>query len=164
VLGFHDDCDTSRQSVPVGVNFRLEMSLFFSNKVVRLLLSVSVSIWMAGGCLFGCATVMGAEPAQQNAVEEGASCHAMPSHHKKLLQGVAYFVPGPRGMMQDCPLGVNTTAATSKSGAYLPEPGRGPVAALPSFQKQPLQPEYAHVVPVLHNRGSTHLQCCVFLI
>ncbi len=30
------------------------MSLFFSNKAVRLLLSISVSIWMAGGCLFGC--------------------------------------------------------------------------------------------------------------
>ena len=30
------------------------MSLFLSNKAVRLLLAISVSIWMAGGCLFGC--------------------------------------------------------------------------------------------------------------
>lgn len=152
------------------------MSLFFSNKVVRLLLSVSVSIWMAGGCLFGCATgVAGAEAAQVNAVEEGASCHATRSHNStrpkkrttsnlKLFEGVAYLNHGPRGMMKDCPLGVNTTAATSKSSAYSPEPGRGPVAALPSFEKQPLQTEYARVVPFLHNRGSTHLQCCVFLI
>lgn len=139
------------------------MSLFFSNKAVRLLLSLSVSIWMAGGCLFGCAT-MGAQPVHENAVEEGTSCHAMPSHHKKALEGLAYFVPEPSGMMQDCPLGVNTTAAISKSSAYVPEPGRGPVAALPSFAKQALQPEYPRVAPFLYNRGSTHLRCCVFLI
>ena len=152
------------------------MSLFFSNKAVRLLLSVSVSIWMAGGCLFGCATgAMGAEPTQENAVEEGPSCHAMPSHHSakpkkrttsnlKIPEGIAYFVPGPRGMMNDCPLGVNANAATSKSSANLPEPARGPVGALPNFEKQPLQPDYPHVIPLLHNRGSTHLRCCVFLI
>jgi len=145
------------------------MSLF-SNKAVRLLLSVSVSIWMAGGCLFGCATgAMGAESVQENAVEEGASCHA--STHKKpstnrlkLLEGMASFVPGPRGMMQDCPLGVNATAATSKSSASMPEPGRAPVQALPKFEKQTVKAEYVRVVPFLHNRGSTHIQCCVFLI
>jgi len=136
------------------------MSLFFSNKAVRLLLSVSVSIWMAGGCLFGCATgVMGAEPAHKNAVEHGASCHAMPSDN-----GVAYIISGPRGMMKDCPLGVNATAATSKSSAHMPEPGREPVQALPDFQKQTIHTQYTHVVPVLRNRGSTRLQCCVFLI
>ena len=152
------------------------MSLFFSNRAVRLLLSVSVSIWMAGGCLFGCATgAMGAEPAQETAIEDGASCHTVPTHHSakpkkrttsnfKLLEGVAHFVPGPRGMMKDCPLGVNATAATSKSGTYSPEPERGSVAALPSFEKQSLQPEYSRAVPFLHNRGSTHLECCVFLI
>ena len=121
---------------------------------------------------------MGAEPAQENVVEEGASCHIAQPHHccetskpkkqatnsLKLLEGVAYFVPGPRGMMKDCPLGVNATAATAKSSTYVPEPARGPVAALPSFEKQPFQPEYPRVVPFLHNRGSTHLQCCVFLI
>ena len=37
------------------------MRSFFSIKAVRLLLSLSVSIWMAGGCLFGCSgTTMGA--------------------------------------------------------------------------------------------------------
>lgn len=165
------------------------MSLFFSNKAVRLLLSVSVSIWMAGGCLFGCATgAMAAESADETTVEAGASCHAMPSHeccdqtksksqsnskpkpkkqstsNLKLLEGVTSFIPAPRGMMKDCPLGVNATAATSKSSTYLPEPARGTVATLPAFEKQPLITEYHQVVPFLHNRGSTHLQCCVFLI
>ena len=161
------------------------MSLFFSNKAVRLLLSVSVSIWMAGGCLFGCATgAMGAESADETTVEAGANCHAMPSHdccyqtkskteskskkqstdNLKLLEGVTSFIPAPRGMMKDCPLGVNATAATSKSRTYLPEPARGTVATLPAFEKQPLITEYHQVVPFLHNRGSTHLPCCVFLI
>ncbi len=115
---------------------------------------------MAGGCLFGCTTgVMGAEPVQENAVEHRASCHAMPSDN-----GVAYSISGLRGMMKDCPLSLSATAATSKSSAHMPDPGRELVQALPDFQKQTIHKQYAHVVPVLHNRGSTHLQCCVFLI
>ncbi|HET6974867.1 MAG TPA: hypothetical protein VFI24_00975 [Pyrinomonadaceae bacterium] len=125
------------------------MSLF-SNKAVRLLLSVGVSIWMAGGCLFGCST--GVE-------EDRPSCHEM-----QPVETGATSIASPRGMMQDCPLVVNTTAATSKSSAHLPEPGREPVQALPDFEKQTTHMEYARVVPVLHNRGSTHLECCVFLI
>lgn len=135
------------------------MSLFFSNKVVRLLLSISVSAWMAGGCLVGCTGVMGAEPAQNNVVEHGASCHAKPAP-----ESAATHLSGPRGMMKDCPLGVNATAAISKSSTYSPEPARAPVAALPSFEKQTLYTENPQTVPFLHNRGSTHLKCCVFLI
>lgn len=151
----------------MSVNSKLEMSLFFSNKPVRLLLAVSVSIWMAGGCLFGCTTdVIGSERAQEHVVEHGASCHAKKqiTSNVKLPKGVAYFVPDPGSMMKDCPLAVNATAATSKSSAHVPAPARGPVAALPSFEKQALQAKYPRVVPFLHNRGSTHLQCCVFLI
>ena len=136
------------------------MSLFFSNKAVRLLLSVSVSIWMAGGCLFGCTTgVMGAERAQEDSVVAGASCHATSEP-----DGLAASVSGPRGIMENCPLGVNATAAISKSSAHMPEPGLEPVCALPDFEKQTLHPQYTHVVAFLHNRGSTHLQYCVFLI
>jgi len=156
---------------------------FFSNKAVRLLLSVSVSIWMAGGCLFGCATgAMGAESADETTVEAGASCHAMPSHdcceqpkskskpgkqstgNLKPLAGMASIIPASRGMMKDCPLSVNATAATSKSSTYLPESARAAETTLPAFEKQPLITDYHRVVPFLHNRGSTHLQCCVFLI
>jgi hypothetical protein len=155
----------SRHSSSAEVDSKPVMSRFFSNKVVRLVLSVSVSVWMAGACLFGCATgAMAAEPAQAKGVQDGASCHGRPSHRLKLIEGVAYIVAGPRGMMKDCPLGVNATAATSKSSTYSPEPVLGPVAALPSFNKNPHQPEHSRFVPFLHNRGSTHLQCCVFLI
>jgi hypothetical protein len=109
---------------------------------------------------------MGAGHAQQIAVEHGASCHIkkQTASNLKLPAGMACYVPEPSGMMKDCPLGVNATAATSKSGISLPEPGRGPVTALPSFEKQTLHTVYARVVPFLHNRGSTHLRCCVFLI
>ena len=160
------------------------MSLFFSNKVVRLLLSISVSIWMAGGCLFGCSnTTMAAEAELDNAahtIEAGDSCHAVragshdccasPKPKKqttrqvKQPEGVTSFAPTPRGMMQDCPLVVNTTAAASKSSTDVPDPGRASVAELPQFEKQTQFPDNRLVVPFLPNRGPTHLLCCVFLI
>jgi hypothetical protein len=156
----------------------------FSNKAVRLLLSISVSIWMAGGCLFGCANgAIGTEVAQasENVVETGNSCHAKHSHDccaavkpkpKKRVAanlrqqplGVRSFVPSPRGMMNECPLVVNSTAVTSKNSTHVPAPARGPIAALPSFEKQIEYTDNTLVVPFLPNRGSTHLRCCVFLI
>ena len=159
------------------------MSLFFSNKVVRLLLSISVSIWMAGGCLFGCSnTTMAAETADNSAqtIEAGESCHAARSAHdccasqkpkkqtttRKVMQpeGVASFVPTPRGTMKDCPLVTNATAATSKNSTNVPDPGCASVAALPQLEKRTQTPDNALVVPFLPNRGPTHLLCCVFLI
>jgi hypothetical protein len=156
----------------------------FSNKVVRLLLAVTVSIWMAGGCMFGCSnTAIGAEISQgdANVVEAGESCHAKRSHDcctaakkpapkkrvanlQQQLAGVPSFVPAPRGMMKDCPLVVNSTAVTSKSSAHVPDPARGPVDALPNFEKQIEHANNYLVVQYLPNRGPTHLRCCVFLI
>jgi hypothetical protein len=134
----------------------------FSNKAVRLLLAVSVSIWMAGGCMFGCAnTAMGAEVTQsgENVVDAGMSCHA-----KRSQANVPSFVPSPRGMMNECPLVVNSTAVTSKNSTHVPDPGRGPVAALPSFEKQIAHTDNTLVAPFLPDNGPTHLRCCVFLI
>ena len=162
------------------------MSSFLSNKAVRLLLSISVSIWMAGGCLFGCSnTAIAAETASAAdtavpTIEAGESCHTARSHDccasqkpkpKKQTtrkapqpEGVASVVPTPGGMMQDCPLVTNATAVTSKSGTYVPDPGRASVAVLPQLQKQINRSDNTLVVPVLPNRGPTHLLCCVFLI
>ena len=153
----------------------------FSSKSVRLLLSISVSIWMAGGCLFGCANnAMGMEvsPASANVVETGNSCHAKHSHDcctaakAKAKKRVASnlkpaglsFVPAPQGMMSECPLVVNSTAVSSKKSTHLPDPGREPVAALPSFDKPSEHTDPNFVVSFLPNRGPTHLRCCVFLI
>ena len=154
----------------------------FSNKVVRLLLAVSVSIWMAGGCLFGCANnAIGAEVTQSSVIDAGNSCHAKRSHDcctaakpkpkkrvatslRQQLADVASFVPSPRGMMTECPLIVNSTAVTSKNSSHVPDPGRGPITALPSFEKQ-IEHTNNHVVASFPpNRGPTHLLCCVFLI
>jgi len=155
------------------------MSLFFSNKVARLLLSAVVSIWMAGGCLFGCSSAMGAEVESATAaVQPAESCHAKQSHdccatpkpkkriasNWKLLEGVASFLPAPRGMMQDCPLVIGSTAATSKNSTHVPDPGRASVAALPSFERQTEHTDTTLVSPFLPDRGPTHLRCCVFLI
>ncbi len=135
----------------------------FSNKAVRLLLAVSVSIWMAGGCMFGCAnSTMGAEMAQssENVIDAGMSCH----HAKHSLASVPTFAPSPRGMMSECPLVVNSTAVTSKNSTHVPDPGRGPIAALPSFEKQVAPTDNLLVAPFRPDRGPTHLRCCVFLI
>lgn len=147
-------------------------------KVVRLLLSAVVSIWLAGGCLLGCGSVIGAEQAgETHASVAGESCHAARSHDqapqspKKQIAGTVtpstrmpWFAPAPRGMMKDCPLVVNATAATSKSSGHLPAPARGPVSVLPLIEKHPELSKTPFVVAFLPNRGPTYLRCCVFLI
>jgi hypothetical protein len=157
------------------------MGLFLSNKVVRLLLAASVSIWMAGGCLFGCSSnVIAADAVDEpvSIVEAGDSCHAARAHDccaakkpkqqstRKVKQpeGRSAFTPASRGPMQDCPLVVNATAATAKSSTPVPEPARVPVAVLPQLEKQTQLTENIFVVQYLPNRGPTHLRCCVFLI
>lgn len=135
----------------------------FSKRAVRLLLCVSVSIWMAGGCLLGCSgTAIGAEskPEAQTVVA-GESCHAK---HAKQSTGVPSFAPARGGMVKDCPVVVNATAATSKNSGHVPDPGRGPAYALPLLEKTTIQSNTSHVVAYLPNRGPTHLRCCVFLI
>lgn len=156
--------------------------LLFSNRAIRLLLAVTVSIWMAGGCLFGCAnTTMGDEVSRENPNIAAASCHAKRAHDccsatkpksrkhvannfKQQLASVPSFVPGPRGMMNECPLVVNSTAATSKNTSHVPDPARGAIAALPSFEKEIDFKDNVPVAPSPPDRGPTHIRYCVFLI
>jgi hypothetical protein len=165
------------------------MFALLSVKTMRLLLSLSVSIWMAGGCLFGCGTAVAADLEADDSsqtVVAGESCHASaPSSHdccaaqkpakkkpakKKIAsntkqpQGLPALLPPPRGMMKDCPLVVNGTAATSKNSGHVPDPGREPVAVLPLVEMKTDQLNISRVKSFLPNRGPTHLRCCVFLI
>lgn len=160
------------------------MYSFLSIKIVRLLLAFSVSIWMAGGCLFGCSsTATGAEISivaehSANAIVADESCHAASSrdccstrkpkkqtvNHSIQPKGVPSFAPGPRGMMKDCPLVVNATAATSKNSGNLPDPGRGPVAVSPLIENKTADSETFLVTSIPPNRGPTYLRCCVLLI
>lgn len=142
------------------------MKSFFSRKVVRVLLSFSVSIWMAGACLFGCTnTVTNAASEHEPAtVSARHSCHSKMASNSTQTKGVPSFTPSPREMMKDCPLVVNATAATSKNSGHLPDPGRGPVSTLSLIEKKIEQSNTSLVVAYLPNRGPTHLRCCVFLI
>ena len=135
-----------------------------STKTVRLLLAVTVSVWMAGGCLFGCSTTaLGAEVVVEGhhspAATTIASCHAA-----KQPKGVPNFAPTSRGTMKDCPLAVSVNVATSKNSNHLPDPGSAPVAVLPLVEKQTETSNDFLVIPYLPNRGPTYLRCCVFLI
>ena len=130
-------------------------------KAVQFFLSLSVSIWMAGACLFGCTKTA----IEAQTVVAGHGCHhaARPSNLTQ-PNGVPSFAPAPRGMMKDCPLVVNATAVTAKNSGHLPAPGRAAVFALPLIEKATEQSHTSHVVAYLPNRGPTHLRCCVFLI
>ena len=138
---------------------------------------------MAGGCLFGCSNItMAADVTDDwvNTIEAEESCQTTRSHDccgsqkpkpkkqtaRKVTQpeGVTSFAPTPGGMMKDCPLLTNATAATSKNSTYVPDPGRASVAVLQQLQKQTQLVDNTNVVPFLPNRGPTHLLCCVFLI
>ena len=142
------------------------MFAVLSMKAVRLLLSVSVSIWIAGGCLFGCTGTVASAEQTAPAEVESQSCHA--AHQKTKApsapNGMPSFAPAPRGMMTDCPLAVSATAATSKNSSHVPDPARGPVSALPLIEKTIAQSNTSLVVGFLPNRGPTYLRCCVFLI
>jgi hypothetical protein len=156
------------------------MSSFFSTKAVRLFLAVSVSIWMAGGCLFGCSNSAMAHELDELAqtVVASESCHASHSHDccatkkprtkiaRSSLQPAAgpSFTQLPERMMKDCPLVVNATAAISKNSSHLPDPARGPIAVLPFVETSSEQSDTFLVVPVVSNRGPTYLRCCVFQI
>jgi hypothetical protein len=130
-------------------------------RAARYLLSISLSFWMVGTCLLGCtSTAVAAAPEHDApAVANVPSCHM--ARHTSNLPNVAAT---PRGMMQECPLVVNATAATSKSSGHVPDPGRVPVVALPLLEKTFVLSNTPHVIGFLPNRGPTHLRCCVFLI
>ncbi len=167
-------------------------SALFS-KIPRVLLAFIVSVWMAGGCLFGCSNMqaMGAETVESSdIVVEDESCEPAAAHScctkpkqakQPANQPVSNAAPittrkealptapsgtlttAPRGMA-DCPLMVNTTAVTSKSSGNMPEPGRTPVALLPRIESQLEQAPVTIATSYQPNRGPTHLRCCVFLI
>lgn len=166
----------------LSVRLQLLMSFLVSLKVVRLLLAVSVSIWLAGGCLFGCGSMaMAASETTQTAVE-GESCHtissqaghahdccAKPKPRKQTQvklnpnQKLAAVSSLPTGMMSECPLMIGATAVVSKN-SNSPELVGVTTAALPLAISVGELTQRHIVDPFLPNRGPTYLRCCVFLI
>lgn len=162
------------------------MSFLVSLKVVRLFLAISVSVWLAGGCLFGCSSTAMASTgsAEESAAVEGESCHSQSAHHccskpnppkqsttkpqpiLKLVQTEAStsLTSVPRGMMGDCPLVISSTAVTSKNNSNTPDSARSTNATLPSIETSGTVAERHVVASYLPNRGPTYLRCCAFLI
>jgi hypothetical protein len=163
------------------------ISLKVVRQVFRLLLAFSVSLWLAGGCMFGCGNTAMASPGavDQATAVEGDSCHSEKAHDccatqkaskrppvpvvqtEALLnqaQGLTSLASLPRGSMGDCPLVINSTAVTSKSNSNSPAPAYVSNAALPLPENDGEIPQKHVVTPLRPNRGPTYLRCCVFLI
>lgn len=164
------------------------MNLTLAVKASRLLLALSVSVWMAGGCLFGCSSgdVLAAEVSSENdanAVVADESCNVSRQHDcctrpnaqkpqkTKAHRKIAYPQPPDRSAlaglphgMQDCPLMTNGTAVTVKSSGNLPAPGAATVAVLPAVKATSEQIQFTTARSYLPDHGPTHLRCCVFLI
>jgi hypothetical protein len=170
-----------------GVDFR-RMNFTLVIKASRLLLALCVSVWMAGGCLFGCsgsdvsAAEISNDANDSSVVVSDESCNMSRQHDcctrpnaqkpkAKTRRQVARSQPIdnsaltglPHGM-QDCPLMTNGTAVTVKSSGNLPDPGGASVAVLPAIKNTSEQIQFTPVRSYLPNRGPTHLRCCVFLI
>ncbi len=167
------------------------MHLTLASKAARLLLAVSVSVWMAGACLFGCSNteVLAAEvsPDESSAAVSGESCNKTRQHdcctrpnaqkpkrqNRKTQKQIAHrqnhttdgsVLAGVPHRMKDCPLMTNATAVTAKSSSSVPEPGRTPVVLLPAIYQTSEQTQFVIDSFYLPNRGPTYLRCCVFLI
>jgi len=118
---------------------------------------------MAGGCLFTCSGSAMAAGLEHQARESshlvapGHSCHAMMSRRGPSL------APLPTEAT-DCPLAVNSVAATTKNSNHLPDSGRGPISALFVIENRVEQSNISATILYVPNRGPTHLRCCVFLI
>jgi hypothetical protein len=157
------------------------MSLPLSIKAIRSVLVIAVSLWMAGGCLFGCSSnAMGAEvshpqPATLDHAVAHHGCHAVrsssPAHASGPAQagnhpltGSAALAGLPHGMNGECPLAMSATAVASKQSSSAPEQARNQVAALPKIESgaEPTHPTFEF--SFLPNRGPTYLRCCVFRI
>jgi hypothetical protein len=162
-------------------------------KASRLLLALSVSVWMAGGCLFGCSNgeVMAAEVSpeanESSAAVSGESCNRNRQHDcctrptatkvKKQIarrhrpaQSIPTLATSPSALtglphgMKDCPLMTNATAVTAKSNGNLPEAGSATVVLLPTSNTSEQTVFTPDRSSFVPNRGPTHLRCCVFLI
>jgi hypothetical protein len=157
----------------------------FSTKMARVLLALSVSIWMAGGgCIFGCSNLTMAANVSPvldhdaNVVVAGESCHQMRSHdccakakstspkasdanHGEESLGL---IANSSGMMNECPLLLNSTAASVKGNGDLHETPQAPVSPLFQLQGHYHQRVVDDDAPLKTNRGPTYLRCCVFLI
>jgi hypothetical protein len=165
------------------------MRFFAANKIVRVTLSLTVALWIAGaGCMLGCGDMTAVSATeQQSAIDSTVvvasdSCAASHGHDccakraaKKApevapndaseAEAVAVESDGTPSSAMDCPLAVNATAALSKvqqqddQNAVVTSEIHREILASVTEQSHALARPLR-----LPNRGHTYLRCCVFLI
>jgi hypothetical protein len=159
-------------------------------KATRSVVVIAVSLWMAGGCLFGCSSnAMGAEVSQSMSAVPTASHHVVAHHGCHAAHSIspaegsgptqagnaapagsavrtrsAALAGVPHGMNGECPLAMSATAVASKKSTNAPEQARSQVAALPKMESGAELTHPTFEISFLPNRGPTHLRCCVFRI
>lgn len=146
------------------------------------------------GCMLGCENMFTAAASTNSTspgsfltiVAAGDACASSHSHDccakngkhgskSKKLSGKAIkqrpeaalisgFANGPAGMMQNCPLAVNATAAISKATRDESSSAYALSRATPAGLNAPEQTFPLAPPPRLPNRGHTYLHCCAFLI
>ena len=169
------------------------MNLTLVIKASRLMLALCVSVWMAGGCLFGCsgsdaqAAEVSSDANASSAAVSDESCNMSRQHDcctrpnaqkqkrqkpkpqkqiaRRWTQPIdSSALTGLQHGMQDCPLMTYGTAVTVKSSGNLPDPGSASVAVLPTIRDSSEEIQFTPVRSYLPNRGPTHLRLCVFRI
>jgi len=156
------------------------MTFLVSIKVVRLFLTVCVSVWLAGGCLLGCGNMAmaAAEISREQAAVEAPSCHSAQEHHccskpqpskqstidPKQTESLLALTTVPRSSMTDCPLAMSATAITAKVNSNSPESDQTAKTDPPLTTSSRELRQLHFAVPLVPNRGPTYLRHCVFLI
>ena len=157
------------------------MKLLPIRRILRLLLALCVSAWMAGaGCLLGCSNEVHAASSTANSVETIVatdSCAASHSHDccakkRKVASRntVSSNVNGkvlvalPSREMESCPMAVNASAIVSKSQVDSSSVAVTKRVELLSAPDLAVAGRISYNTSNLFNRGPTYIRCCVFLI
>ena len=160
-------------------------------KMVRVVLAVALTFWVAGaGCLLGCAGMMTAAASENSGgmhhattdlslVVSGQACASAKSHDccaKRNQRAQSKAQADERqtatqvetdpasSAMSDCPLALSRTVVVAKSGGR--ETSSATTVANANLPTQnPIEQPTPLVSQVrLPNRGHTYLRCCSFLI
>lgn len=159
------------------------MLLLPVQRILRLSLAISVSLWMAGaGCLLGCSNETHAGPsasavsvetvvAEDSCTSPSHECcakkkarHAAAENNQQTDPTEPLLQADQSRMFESCPMAVNASAIVSKSRAKISKASVAQTieAQLPSMVVTTASRNVER--PSVPNRGPTYLRCCVFLI
>jgi len=175
---FECDCsaDSYRQTHPLESRIITMITRWTLPRMVRLGLSLSLSLWIAGfGCVIGCESLVakastGSTRKQRDChtakrspqVTTGHSCCVKHRLDKTQREATLALLEVERSV-QECPFAVTAKALSARPRSD--EATTVQTSPIPRLPPVALSQSLNHSVPsFLYNRGSTHLRCCVFLI